>query len=141
MNIVSNSNERPAPGRQVINRYRDTMPQLHELASYVQKHGLSAAARHYGMGYSVVRRRIQVLQLPLPIGRRVNAALAARNAHIRVARMGGITLGEIGILHNIGRERVRQILKDTGGDPLKEVKKAAATVAARSLSCPRRKVR
>lgn len=140
MSIVGNSNEPPAPGRQVINWYYSTMPQLHELASYVQKHGLSAAARHYGIGYSVVRRRIQVLQLPLPIGRRVNPALAARNAHIRVARMAGLTLSEIGVSYNIGRERVRQILKDTGGDPLKEAKKAAVTVAARSLSCQCRKV-
>lgn len=94
------------------------MPHLHELASYVQKHGLSAAARHYEIGYSVVRRRIQVLQLPLPIGRRVNPALAARNAQIRVSRMKGLTLGQVGIPFNLGRERVRQILKETGGDPL-----------------------
>lgn len=141
MSIVGNSNELPAPGRQVINWYYSTMPQLHELASYVQKHGLSAAARHYGIGYSVVRRRIQVLQLPLPVGRRVNPALAARNAHIRVARMAGLTLGEIGVPYNIGRERVRQILKDTGGDPATEEKREAVKVAASSSSYLCRKAR
>jgi hypothetical protein len=141
MGNLNNSNERPTPRRQVINRYSYRMLQLHELASYVQKHGLSAAARHYGLGYSVVRRRIQALQLPLPIGRRVNPALAARNAHIRIARMTGLTLGQVGIPYNLGRERVRQILKATGGDPIKEASKAGVKVGESSSSSLRRKVR
>jgi len=94
-------------------------PELHQLVSYVKEFGASAAARYFAMGYSVVRRKARGAGLRLRRGRRANKALAARNAEIRVMRMQGLYLMEIGTHFKLGRERVRQILEATGGDPLK----------------------
>jgi hypothetical protein len=55
--------------------------------------------------------------------------------------MTGLTLGQVGIPYNLGRERVRQILKATGGDPIKEASKAGVKVGESSSSSLRRKVR
>jgi hypothetical protein len=94
-------------------------PALHDLVAYVKEHGASAAARHFNIGYSIVRRKVRSAGLHLHRGRRRDKGLAARNADIRVLRMEGKYLIDIGRLFNLGRERVRQILEETGGDPLK----------------------
>lgn len=95
-------------------------PALHELVAYVKENGASAAARHFHMGYSIVRRRVRAASVVLHRGRRRDIALAARNAEIRVLRMQGHYLIDIGEAFELGRERIRQILADTGGDPLQD---------------------
>ncbi len=93
-------------------------PLLQELVAYVKLHGASAASRHFGLGYSVVRRRVRAASVTLNRGRRRDRTLAARNAEIRVLRMQGCFLIDIGEAFGLGRERIRQILAATGGDPL-----------------------
>lgn len=95
-------------------------PALHELVAYVKQNGASAAARHFDLGYSIVRRRVRAASVVLHRGRRRNVSLAARNAEIRVLRMQGHFLIDIGEAFGLGRERIRQILADTGGDPLQD---------------------
>jgi hypothetical protein len=94
-------------------------PLLHELVNYVKLYGALAASRHYEMGYSVVRRRIRSANVNLNRGRRRDRTLTPRNAQIRVQRIQGCFLIDIGKAFNLGRERIRQILAATGGDPLK----------------------
>jgi hypothetical protein len=93
--------------------------QINDLITYVKEHGASAAARTFEIGYSIVRRRVKAMGVHLCRGRRRDRSLAARNADIRVFRMQGKFLIDIGRLYSLGRERVRQILEETGGDPLK----------------------
>lgn len=94
-------------------------PVLHELVNYVKLNGALAAAAHYEMGYSIVRRRIRSANVVLNRGRRRDKSLTPRNAQIRVQRMQGCYLIDIGRAFGLGRERVRQILAATGGDPLR----------------------
>jgi hypothetical protein len=79
--------------------------------------GASAASRHFNIGYSIVRRRVRAADVKLHRGRRRDKTLAARNAEIRILRMQGLFLIDIGKRFNLGRERIRQILAATGGDP------------------------
>ena len=92
-------------------------PSLAELVAYIKEYGASAAARHFKMGYTSVRLLARSAGLALRRGRRRNRQLAARNVEIRVLRMQGYYLREIGERFQLGRERVRQILRSTGGDP------------------------
>jgi hypothetical protein len=94
-------------------------PVLHELVNFVKLHGALAASRHYGLGYSIVRRRIRGANFVLNRGRRRDKSLTPRNAQIRVQRMQGAFLIDIGKAFGLGRERIRQILAATGGDPLR----------------------
>lgn len=93
-------------------------PPIHELVAYVMQHGASAAARHFAIGYSIVRRRVRAADVKLHRGRRRDKTLAARNAEVRLLRMQGMYLIDIGKRFKLGRERIRQILAATGGDPL-----------------------
>lgn len=92
-------------------------PTLYELVAYVKEHGASAAARHFNLGYTTVRTRVHGAGLHLRRGRRRNRDLAARNADIRALRHEKMYLKDIGAKYGLGRERIRQILADTGGDP------------------------
>jgi sigma-70-like protein len=49
--------------------------------------------------------------------------LAERVDAIRSARNEGLTYDHIGQVHGISRERVRQILRDSGGDPKPQVQR------------------
>lgn len=117
-----------------VENNKPPVPPLHELVAYVKEFGASAASRHFGIGYSVVRRKVRQVGLHLHRGRRRDKNLAARNAEIRVLRMQGKYLIDIGRLHNLGRERVRQILEETGGDPLKPAKQDGADTPDRPAS-------
>ncbi len=96
-------------------------PSLSELVAYIKEHGASEAARHFGIGYATVRAKAKLAGLRLRRGRRRDRQLAARNADIRVLRMQGCYLRSIGDQYGLGRERVRQILQATGGDPLRDL--------------------
>lgn len=110
-------------------------PVLHELVNYVKLNGAMAAAAYYEMGYSIVRRRIRSAHVVLNRGRRRDKSLTPRNAQIRIQRMQGCYLIDIGRAFGLGRERVRQILAATGGDPLRPPEEASVqTVAFESLN-------
>jgi len=95
-------------------------PTLSELVAYIREHGASAASRDFKMGYANVRSVAKSAGLKLRRGRRRNRELAARNMQIRVLRMEGFFLRVIAEKFELGRERVRQILAATGGDPIAE---------------------
>ena len=107
-----------SPRQQIHHGAIVSEPALHELVAYVKSHGASEAARHFKMGYSIVRRRVRSAGVVLHRGQRRDISLAARNAEIRVLRMQGHFLIDIGEAFDLGRERIRQILATTGGDPL-----------------------
>ncbi len=85
----------------------------------IHKHGVAATARILRRRYSAVRDAVERAKIEIKRGRRVDATIKERNKQIRkVRKTGKKFLHQIGKTFKIGRERVRQILKETGGDPL-----------------------
>jgi transposase len=104
-------------------------PCLLEIASYVREHGVSAAANHFNLSDSTVRRRAQKAGLHFQVGRPRNRDKARRNVELLQLRRDGMSLSKIGAVYSIMPERVRQILEDLGGDPLKKLKVPASSAA------------
>lgn len=86
----------------------------------IEKHGVAHTARILGKRYSTVRRAVAAAGIVIKRGRRADEKISERNKQIRsVRKKSKKYLREIGKKYKIGRERVRQILVETGGDPLK----------------------
>lgn len=85
----------------------------------VLKHGVADAARLMHKRYSTVRDAAKQAGIPIKRGRRRSAKIEHRNDEIfRLRKVEKLFLADIGYRFGIGRERVRQILEDLGGDPL-----------------------
>lgn len=85
----------------------------------VRKHGVADAARLMHKRYSTVRDAAKQAGITIKRGRRRSAKIEQRNAEIfRLRKEEKLYLADIGFRFHIGRERVRQILEDLGGDPL-----------------------
>lgn len=88
--------------------------------SLIKKFGLAKTAHILGCRYSVVRDAVSKAGIEIKRGRRADKTISVRNKEIRAVRKKSKKyLHQIGKQFNIGRERVRQILIETGGDPLK----------------------
>lgn len=82
--------------------------------------GLTATAMQLRMRFSRVKEAAVALGIPVRRGRRPSKPLQERNEAVRRARENGKFLESIGEEFGISTERVRQILKATGGDPLQK---------------------
>lgn len=91
----------------------------------VERYGIADAARRLHRRYSAVRQAALDAGIKIRRGRRPDGRITRRNAAIRSMREKRMFLSQIAKKHDIGRERVRQILKETGGDPLKKRKRPA----------------
>lgn len=80
--------------------------------------GIRPTARTYAVPYRTVRNLARSLGIHLTPGKRRDASLAHRNAEMRALRSQQWSLKQIGERYALTRERVRQILHRTGGDPL-----------------------
>lgn len=105
-------------------------PPLAEIARYVRENGVAASARAFDLSDSTIRRRAKKAGLRFQIGRPRSREKAHRNAEIFRLRQEGQRLAQIGLKYGIRAERVRQILEDLGGDPLKKPTEPAQSVAA-----------
>lgn len=87
--------------------------------SLIKKHGIAHTARILGRRYAVIRDAVEKAGIGIKRGRRKDKNIEERNQKIRTERkVNKKFLHIIGKKFNIGRERVRQVLKETGGDPL-----------------------
>lgn len=89
-----------------------------ELLRLIKRHGLAETAKRLHKRYSSVRTFAEENGVEVKRGRRKSVELDGRNKRIRAMRQRGDYLHTIGDAFSIGRERVRQILDETGGDPL-----------------------
>lgn len=88
--------------------------------SLITKHGMARTARILHCRYSAVREAAESAGIQIKRGRRQAKSIVERNGKIREMRTEKKAfLHTIGRKFRIGRERVRQILVETGGDPLK----------------------
>lgn len=87
----------------------------------VLTHGVAATAKILGRRYAAVRDAVTRAGIKVGRGRRVSAKIKIRDKEIRLERKTGKKLlRQIGKKFKLGKERVRQILVETGGDPLKD---------------------
>lgn len=85
----------------------------------VMKHGVADAARLMHKRYSAVRDAATAAGIEIKRGRRRSVKIEERNKQIfHLRKVDKLYLADIGYRFHIGRERVRQILEDLGGDPL-----------------------
>lgn len=84
----------------------------------VGSHGIAEAAKRLGRRYATVREAAVKAGLTIRRGRPREKAILTRNKAIRSHRKRKLLLREIAKKFGIGRERVRQILQETGGDPV-----------------------
>jgi phage antirepressor YoqD-like protein len=92
----------------------------------VGTYGIAEAAKKLGRRYATVREAAVKAGLLIKRGRPREKAILARNKAIRNHRKRKLLLREIAKKFGIGRERVRQILQETGGDPVASAWKKAA---------------
>lgn len=86
----------------------------------IKTHGVSRTAKILKRRYATVRDAAVAAGIVVKRGRRVSERIQARNKKIRAVRKKTKKfLHQIGKRFRIGRERVRQILNETGGDPLR----------------------
>jgi hypothetical protein len=79
--------------------------------------GVAETAKKLKRRYCTVKNAATEAGLDIKRGRPREKALVSRNDRIRVLRGKKLLLRQIAERFNIGRERVRQILSETGGDP------------------------
>jgi len=85
----------------------------------VKRFGIARIAKMSHCRYAVVRMAAIKAGIEIRRGRRPDKRKLARNARIRVLReKKKLYLHQIGEQVGVGRERVRQVLANTGGDPL-----------------------
>lgn len=84
----------------------------------VKDRGVAEAAKALQKRYTAIRDIVVILGISVIRGRRPDMAIRERNKKIRQLRKKKLYLEDIGQRHGIGRERVRQILRETGGDPI-----------------------
>lgn len=83
----------------------------------LKKHGVVETARLLKRRYPAVRDAAIKAGFKIQHGRRRLSSMAGRDEEIRRLRAKGRSLDEIGKKFSISRERVRQVLHLTGGDP------------------------
>ena len=83
----------------------------------LKKHGVVETARILKRRYPAVRDAALQAGFEIRHGRRRSSKMVRRDDEIRRLRKRGLSLDEIGSQFGISRERVRQVLQLTGGDP------------------------
>ena len=83
----------------------------------LKKHGVVETARILKRRYPAVRDAAVKAGFDIRHGRRRSSRMVRRDEEIRRLRAKGRSLDEIGQKFGISRERVRQVLHLTGGDP------------------------
>ncbi len=86
----------------------------------IKERGVAESAKALRKRYTVIRDIVVAMGILVVRGRRPDKDIQERNKKIRLLRKKKFYLHNIGEQHGIGRERVRQILQETGGDPLAE---------------------
>ena len=85
----------------------------------VKRFGIAKIAKMLHCRYALVRQAAIKAGIEIRRGRRPDKRKVARNIRIRALReKKKLYLHEIGEQVGVGRERVRQVLANTGGDPL-----------------------